>query len=135
MGFSQVPVTRYSNVRAWPSGFFRILSRMKAPRPQIGFTTTATIEEMLFPTEGSTRACRSCVSFTRSTCPSMDTFAEGPSMWKSVVRSTPLATVALPEMLLKAKPRPNRSRKSSVIQDCMLRMPISLAAPGSALRN
>src|SRR5258706_13020427 len=66
-GLVQVPVTRYSNVRTWPSGFFRTLSRMNAPRPQIGFTTTARTEEMLFPTEGFTLTCGFCVSrFRRS---------------------------------------------------------------------
>src|SRR5882762_7600216 len=134
-GFSQVPVTRYSNVRAWPSGFFRILSRMNAPRPQIGFTTTARIEEMLLPTEGSTRACRSCVSFTRSTRPSMLTRAEGPCMRKFFVVIAPLAMSALHETRSKANPRPKRSRKSSVTQDCMLRTPMSRATPGSAFRN
>src|SRR6266480_866856 len=134
-GFSQVPVTRYSNVRAWPTGFFRILSRMNAPRPQIGFTTTARIEEMLLPTEGSTRACRSCVSFTRSTCPSICTCAEGPRILKSFVVIVPLAIFTPHSTRSKANPRPKSSRKSSVTQDCMLRTPMSRAAPGSAFRN
>src|SRR5437867_1880569 len=134
-GAVQVPVTRYSNVRAWPTGFFRILSRMNAPRPQIGFTITARIEEMLLPTEGSTRACRSCVSFTRSTCPSICTFAEGPRILKSFVVIVPLAMSTGHSTRSKANPRPKSSRKSSVSQDCMLRIPMSRAAPGSALRN
>src|SRR2546422_2555411 len=53
---------------------------MSAPRPQTGFTATRTNAEMLSPTEGSTRAYRSCVSFTRSTWPCMVTCAEGPRM-------------------------------------------------------
>src|SRR5467141_1266293 len=134
-GSVQVPVTWYSNARTWPNGFFKILSRMSAPRPQTGFTATRTIAEMLSPTEGSTRAYRSCVSFTRSTWPCMVTCAEGPRMRKFFVVIVPLAMSTGHSTRSKANPRPKSSRKSSVSQDCMLRIPMRRAAPGSAFRN
>src|SRR5439155_13956966 len=143
-GSDHPPLTTYSKEKICSIGSCSTFCASSEPAPtaapMIGLASSRTAAPTDTPaeSEGCTRTLSCCVSLAMSASPAIETRADGPTIRRLSLCITPFWMRTSPVSSSKAKPWPNRSRKSNESRRCSAcsdSTPRSLPTPGSSFVN